>query len=84
MFDHNYSTIIRNVCSAKKLTKCSSNTIMCLVSFSAEQTLCMYKSILCTYYEKLTLKNVEKPLLCYDIGPLFFFSRNKVGMKRVH
>ena len=28
--------------------------------------------------------NFEKPLLCYDIGALFFFSRNKIGMKRVH
>ena len=30
---------IGNVCSAEKLTKRNSNTLMCLVSFSAEQTL---------------------------------------------
>ena len=28
-----------NICSAEKLTKCSSNTVLCLVSFSAEQRL---------------------------------------------
>ena len=32
--------LIFNVCSSEKLTKRSSNTLLCLVSFSAEQTLC--------------------------------------------
>ena len=49
-----------NVCSAEKLTKCSSNTVLRLVSFSAEQTLWIInkvKGIIKIFWKKNNVYN---------------------------
>ena len=64
-----------NVCSAKKYTKDSSNTLVYLVYFSSEKTLCFVLSCHQTFpwvYSQLFVKEVQTVYKCIYINSLVF------------